>query len=233
MIPILFFVTVHCGCGCGEPVKSQRRHDIQSFYGKSLSLSRLIIMSIRIAACYTSSIARMMRSKGNNKSFPRGGSPVSRSLSSEASGAPMAPVGRIAAKEAAVEATSAPSDNVPVGMTLVAMILAIGTVSAGATLAENATASLVPIFDPKQQRFNQSTFFGRLSKMLLACDPFLLTYSNEEVKGCKAMVDDYEYHLKNLPGGVSETEMSRKLWEAQVNKFIPRLILANSMLRFI
>ena len=103
-------------------------------------------------------------------------------------------------------------------MTSIAMILAIGTVSAGAALAENATASLVPKFDPKLQRFDQSTFSGRLSKMLLACDPFLLTYSSEEVKKCKAMVDDYEHHLRNLPAGVSETEMSRKLWEAQVNK---------------
>lgn len=97
------------------------------------------------------------------------------------------------------------------------MMLAIGTVSAGAAIAENATASMVPTFDPKLQRFDQSTFSGRLSKMLLACDPFLLTYSSEEVNKCKEMVDNYEHHLKNLPTGVSETEMSRKLWEAQVN----------------
>jgi hypothetical protein len=102
-------------------------------------------------------------------------------------------------------------------MTSIAMILAIGTVSAGAAIAENATASMVPTFDPKQQRFDQSTFSGRLSKMLLACDPFLLTYSSEEVNKCKEMVDNYEHHLKNLPTGVSETEMSRKLWEAQVS----------------
>jgi hypothetical protein len=31
------------------------------------------------------------------------------------------------------------------------------------------------------------------------------------------MVDDYERLLKELPDGVSETEMSRKLWEAQVS----------------
>jgi hypothetical protein len=97
------------------------------------------------------------------------------------------------------------------------MVLAIGTVSAGAAFAENATASLVPKFDPKLQRFDQSTFSGRLSKMLLACDPLLLTYNSEEVNKYKAMVDDYEYHLKNLPSGISETEMSRYLWEAQVN----------------
>ncbi|KAL7529222.1 hypothetical protein ACHAXR_002855 [Thalassiosira sp. AJA248-18] len=74
---------------------------------------------------------------------------------------------------------------------------------------------MVPTFDPKQQRFDQSTFIGRLSKMLLACDPSLLINSGAEVIRCKAMVDDYESHLQNLPEGVSEVEMSRKLWEAQ------------------
>ncbi|EED91246.1 sideroflexin 5 [Thalassiosira pseudonana CCMP1335] len=74
---------------------------------------------------------------------------------------------------------------------------------------------MVPKFDPKTQRFDQSTFMGRLSKMLLACDPSLLFCSDGEVKRCKEMVDDYERLLKELPDGVSETEMSRKLWEAQ------------------
>ena len=51
--------------------------------------------------------------------------------------------------------------------------------------------------------------------MLLACDPSLLFNSGEEVQRCKAMVDNYEQHLANLPEGVSEKEMSRQLWEAQ------------------
>ena len=93
--------------------------------------------------------------------------------------------------------------------------IAIASVAGAAALAENATASMVPKFDPKSQRFDQSTFFGRVSKMLLACDPSLLFYSGEEVSRCKAMVDDYENQLTNLPDGVSESEMSRKLWEAQ------------------
>ena len=126
-----------------------------------------------------------------------------------------------ATKEAVIEATTATSasssstEGVPIGMTTAAMFLAIATVSAGAALAESVTASLVPTFDPKQQRFDQSTFTGRLSKMLLACDPSLLLNSESEVKRCKLMVDDYQLHLTNLPEGVSVTEMSRKLWEAQ------------------
>lgn len=158
------------------------------------------------------SVTLSLRGKSSGGTIERvvsGGAPTA---------APKASVEAAAAKEAASDATSASAEGVPIGMTSIAMILAIGTVSAGAALAENATASLVPKFDPKLQRFDQSTFSGRLSKMLLACDPFLLTYSSEEVKKCKAMVDDYEHHLRNLPAGVSETEMSRKLWEAQVNK---------------
>ena len=192
-------------------------------------------MSIRIATRSVSSSSNVFRTAHchgsiSSKSFPSRGSSISLSFCGKSSGGTIkrvasgasnattkASVDTGVAKEAASEAASASSENVPIGMTLIAMVLAIGTVSAGAAFAENATASLVPKFDPKLQRFDQSTFSGRLSKMLLACDPFLLTYSSEEVNKYKAMVDDYEYHLKNLPSGISETEMSRNLWEAQVN----------------
>lgn len=190
-------------------------------------------MSIRIVARSVSSSsndvvrAAHYHSSISSRNLPYRGSHIwlsFRGKSSGGAGASSAPtskapagVGSTTVKEAASEATSASSDSVPIGMTSIAMILAIGTVSAGAALAENATASLVPKFDPKLQRFDQSTFSGRLSKMLLACDPFLLTYSSEEVKKCKAMVDNYEHLLMNLPTGVNETEMSRRLWEAQVN----------------
>eukprot|EP00581_Thalassiosira_minuscula_P018939 CAMPEP_0183720422 /NCGR_PEP_ID=MMETSP0737-20130205/13038_1 /TAXON_ID=385413 /ORGANISM="Thalassiosira miniscula, Strain CCMP1093" /LENGTH=443 /DNA_ID=CAMNT_0025950279 /DNA_START=70 /DNA_END=1401 /DNA_ORIENTATION=- len=183
-------------------------------------------MSIRIAASrYCSSIARAARPNNGiaiKCVVPKRGAPPSTvslryraksTVSAPASAPKDAPAA--AAKEAAAEATSSSSESVPIGNTVVAMTLAIATVSAGAALAENATASMVPTFDPKQQRFDQSTFMGRLSKMLLACDPSLLFYSGEEVRRCKAMVDDYERHLQSLPEGISETEMSRKLWEAQ------------------
>mmetsp|Transcript_36899 Transcript_36899/g.66355 ORF Transcript_36899/g.66355 Transcript_36899/m.66355 type:complete len:434 (+) Transcript_36899:64-1365(+) len=173
-------------------------------------------MSIRIAASrYCSSIAQAARPHDGIaiKYFQRQGGAPSISLRFRGKSTVSATPG--AAKEAAAEATSASSEGVPIGKTLVAMSLAIATISAGAVLAEKGTASMVPTFDPKQQRFDQSTFIGRLSKMLLACDPSLNLCSGEEVKRCKAMVDDYENQLKNLPEGVSETEMSRKLWEAQ------------------
>lgn len=76
---------------------------------------------------------------------------------------------------------------------------------------------MVPKFDPKSQRFDQSTFMGRLSKMLLACDPTLLFKSGAEVQRCKELVADWKNQMNNLPEGMTETEMSRKLWEAQVS----------------
>mmetsp|Transcript_12183 Transcript_12183/g.24873 ORF Transcript_12183/g.24873 Transcript_12183/m.24873 type:complete len:442 (+) Transcript_12183:55-1380(+) len=118
------------------------------------------------------------------------------------------------ATKTAVESSSS-SDGVPLGKTVVAMTLAIATVSTAANIAENATASTVPKFDPKSQRFDQSTFMGRLSKMLLACDPTLLFKSGAEVQRCKELVEDWKNQMNNLPEGMTETEMSRKLWEAQ------------------
>ena len=176
-------------------------------------------MSLRIATTrFCSSIA----GKCSNNGIPiRTGAPPSLSYRCKSSvGAPKSSgtsttIAKDAAANVTKEASSSSSESVPIGTTLIAMTLAIGTVSAGAALAENATSSMVPTFDPKSQRFDQSTFMGRLSKMLLACDPSLLFCSGDEVQRCKKMVDDYKTHLANLPEGTTETEMSRKLWEAQ------------------
>ena len=191
-------------------------------------------MSIRIAASrYCSSITRASRPCGGNNAVAinrctryryRGQSSTTTTTTtknaSSSAPKPRAPdvattttTTSTAAKETA---SSTASEGVPIGSTLAACALAIATVSAGAAIAENATADAVPRFDPKEQRFDQSTFVGRFSKMILACDPSLLIQGGEEVMRCKKMVDECEYHLRNLPQGVSETEMSRKLWEAQV-----------------
>jgi hypothetical protein len=123
--------------------------------------------------------------------------------------------GEASASSAAKSAADASSNSVPIGKTVAAMSLAIATVMGVAAVAEVATAQSVPTFDPKKERFDQSSFIGRFSKMLLACDPFLMRYSDEKARAYKAMVEDYENLLKNLPNGVTEKEMSRKLWEAQ------------------
>ncbi|KAL3784083.1 hypothetical protein HJC23_012272 [Cyclotella cryptica] len=128
---------------------------------------------------------------------------------------PSAGTTRSKVNAATSETASSSSGGVPIGTTLVAMSLAIATVGGVAAIAERSTASAIPKFDPKSQRFDQSTFMGRLSKMLLACDPFLLAYSHEEVMRCKDLVEGYEKLYQELPDGTSEKELSRKLWEAQ------------------
>lgn len=174
-------------------------------------------MSCIARRIFTSSIARLPPSKSVASSSLR----YQCKSTSDAPAVKNAATGEVAsnASTAKVSADAASSSSnsaaPPIGKTVAAMSLAIATVMGGAAAAEVATAPLVPTFDPKKERFDQSSFIGRLSKMLLGCDPFLLTYSDEEVREYKAMVDNYEFLLKNLPDGVSEKEMSRKLWEAQ------------------
>lgn len=130
------------------------------------------------------------------------------------------------AKDAPKQATAAAApkpasseSSVPIGTTLAAMSLAIVTVSTVAAITENATASSCPKFDPKEERFDQSTFVGRLSKMLLACDPYLLICSHEEVMRCKDLVERYETIYQEREEGVEEVVLNRKLWEAQVSTY--------------
>eukprot|EP00970_Alexandrium_tamarense_P003305 scaffold529_cov196-Alexandrium_tamarense.AAC.1 len=177
-------------------------------------------MSVRLAANtssrYVSSILRIttnardgsirslrFRCKSTTTAADAAAQPNAVAPSAEASTASKATIEASTSSTAEVAATdiAASSDSFPLGATIVAMTMAIATVSASAAVAENATASMVPKFDPKTQRFDQSTFMGRLSKMLLACDPSLLFCSDGEVKRCKEMVDDYERLLKELPDG--------------------------------
>jgi len=94
------------------------------------------------------------------------------------------------------------------------MSAAVLTVSAGAAVVESATSSSCPPFDPRGQRFDQSTFAGRFSRMFLACDPRLLFYTEDEIRRSKEMVSNSEALLANPPEGVSVQEMNRSLWEA-------------------
>lgn len=89
---------------------------------------------------------------------------------------------------------------------MLAAVLGIGTVSAAAYIVENATASSVPSFHPKSQRFDQSSFVGRFSKMLLACDPRLLFYTEAQVREAQKLLENYQEH---------DSSKDRELWEAQ------------------
>lgn len=126
------------------------------------------------------------------------------------------------ARTNATTATKSVSSNasVPLGLTVAAAVSGVAVVSAVAAMVEN-TAD-VPIYDPKGQRFDEANFKGRFSRMLLACDPRLLLYTQEEVLNSKHMIDNYE----NYKG------MDRELWEARrisesalhpdTGEFIPR-----------
>ena len=110
---------------------------------------------------------------------------------------------------------SAASDGVPLGKTFAAMLAGVLTVMGVSSLAEFATASDAPPFDPSGQRYDQSTFSGRFCRMLLACDPTLLLYSEESARKYGDMVVNYESLIDN-PSEVGETPdtIHRVLWEA-------------------
>lgn len=94
---------------------------------------------------------------------------------------------------------------VPIAKTLGAAVLAVGTVSLVAAAVESASASSVPKYAPLGQRFDQSSFSGRFSRMILACDPRLLFYTKEQVEKSKEMLDNHQEY----------DGMDRSLWEAR------------------
>mmetsp|Transcript_23086 Transcript_23086/g.32332 ORF Transcript_23086/g.32332 Transcript_23086/m.32332 type:complete len:427 (+) Transcript_23086:100-1380(+) len=114
-----------------------------------------------------------------------------------------------AASKTVSESTASNESSVPVAKSLAAALAGIATVSGVATAIEQSTAGDVPPFDPNSQRFDQSNFAGRFSRMLLACDPRLILYTEEQARASAALVADY----KNVQDGTKE--MDRTLWEAR------------------
>jgi tricarboxylate carrier len=92
----------------------------------------------------------------------------------------------------------------------------VAVVSAAASAVEQATSRSVPPFDPSSQRFDQSTFGGRFSRMLLACDPKLLLYSAEQVHQAKKTVDEHLHRRHRASSSPSTSRgVDRALWEAR------------------
>lgn len=130
-----------------------------------------------------------------------------------------------AAAKTATETTKT-TDSFPYAQCLLAAAAGVGTVAAAAAVIENTTADSCPSFDPKGQRFDANTFLGRFSRMLLACDPYLLSYSEERVRSSQEMVKNWHQWFNGTP------EMDRTLWEAKriadaavhpdTNEVIPR-----------
>jgi hypothetical protein len=116
---------------------------------------------------------------------------------------------------AAAAASSAVSNNdiinSPVAESFVAAAMGVATVSGATAIVENWTAGLVPPFNPKSERFDQSTFYGRFCKMFLACDPLLLLYSKEDVMKYKSFLDAFE----ETSTKTKDSRMDHSLWEAK------------------
>ena len=112
------------------------------------------------------------------------------------------------AKTTATETATA-TESFPFAQCLVAAALGVSTVSAAAAAVENATAATVPAFDPKGERYTPDDFMGRFSRMLLACDPRLLLYTEEQVRRSKEMVLNYTQYVDGTAA------MNRTLWEAK------------------
>jgi sideroflexin-5 len=100
----------------------------------------------------------------------------------------------------------ASTQSVPVANALLAAAAGISTVAGAAAIVESSTASAVPAFDPRGQRFSQESFGGRFAKMLLACDPTLLLYTESQVRGYRDLLESYQ---------TQPPEMDRALWEAK------------------
>jgi len=106
--------------------------------------------------------------------------------------------------------TAATNKNeVPIATSLLAAAAGICTVSGVSALVDSNTASDVPPFDPKGERFSQKTFGGRFAKMLLACDPMLLLYSKEDIRKQQQLLESF------AASGKSTATDNHALWEAK------------------
>lgn len=103
--------------------------------------------------------------------------------------------------------SSAPSSS-SVGASLAAAFAGVAAVSVAAAGVEYSTADSCLPYSHNGQRFDQNSFQGRFSRMLLACDPRLLLYSEGEVRQAQALIKDAQ-HYKD------DRTMDRTLWEAR------------------
>lgn len=103
---------------------------------------------------------------------------------------------------------SSASSSVPIGASLAAAFAGVTVVSIGAAGVEYATADTCLPYSTNGQRFDQNSFQGRFSRMLLACDPRLLLYTEDQVRQAKALVDTAHQYSQ-------DRTMDRTLWEAR------------------
>lgn len=94
----------------------------------------------------------------------------------------------------ATAGTGTTESTTPIGKTCVAMVAGITAVAGVAFVSEELTSRYYPMpkFDPTKQQFDQSTFAGRFFRMIAACDPRLLFYSNAHIRDMEAIVKNYD-----------------------------------------
>ena len=116
---------------------------------------------------------------------------------------------------------------IPVGESLLALVASIFLVSGATDAVERLTAAvgnegintIMQAYNVNGERYDQSTFLGRYCKMLLACDPRLLLYTEDEVRQYHklAYVDyrDVRSNALKENSTYSLIETDRLLWEAK------------------
>lgn len=115
---------------------------------------------------------------------------------------------------------------VPIGESLLALVASIVLVSGATDAVGRVTSStVIPAYNTNGERYDQSTFLGRYCKMLLACDPRLLLYTEDEVHQYHklAYVDYADVRSIAINEGATSSsssasllvETDRLLWEAK------------------
>ena len=127
--------------------------------------------------------------------------------------------------EATSSATTTPTvdESVPIGASLLAAVAGVGVVATSAYIVDKMTAATCLPFstNASDQRFSQDTFQGRFSRMLLACDPYLLIYTESQIQNSKQILLDYDAGLLKSKANAEysklniTTEQTHLLWESR------------------
>ena len=130
--------------------------------------------------------------------------------------------------------------SMPVAETLLSLVVSIVIVSGFTDALERMTSQDVPLYSINGERYDQNTFIGRFCKMLLACDPRLLLYTELEIEQYRAMAYDGWEDILSQNG--SSIETNRLLWESKrkadsalhtdTNEWIPRPFRMSGYLPF-
>jgi len=115
------------------------------------------------------------------------------------------------------------SNSVPIGASLLAAIAGVGVVATSAYIVDKMTAATCLPFstNASDQRFSQDTFQGRFSRMLLACDPYLLIYTESQIQNSKQILLDYDAGLLKSKANAEYSklnitkEQTHVLWESR------------------